>query len=307
MSFMRYATRKAFKSPLIFAAICGFAAAAPIASSAAEARPALHNAAYAVEVRQGNIQIVSRRTHEPVFSVARLARAEYEILRAQSGLSASDRETPFQVRQSFTLVSFYGPFLALRDQTLIEQGSGALPGGGVRYWTIDLRHPENLNLDPKRPLAALLQPDGAIMSLATLYAPPQMTEALAHDPFVRKFVTPRAGQSPQSVLDALSHATLTNPKICLDAPRDMLSRFAIVSATPSTLGIRLGLPGRASCRGNLTNLGLTLPLLKTIRTEAGPDARVMSAPRDAGSVTIVEGHAPPETQSNGGQFSPARQ
>lgn len=134
-----------------------------------------------------------------------------------------------------------------------------------------------------------------------------MTEALAHDPFVRKFVTPRAGQSPQSVLDALSHATLTNPKICLDAPRDMLSRFAIVSATPSTLGIRLGLPGHASCRGNLTNLGLTLPLLKTIRTEAGPDARVMSAPRDAGSVTIVEGHAPPETQSSGGQFSPARQ
>ncbi|MGC9272039.1 hypothetical protein, partial [Acidiphilium sp.] len=269
MSAVKHRNRKIAK-PLLFgaavAAICGIGGAAIIASPAAEPRPALHNSTYTVDVEKGNITVISTRTHAPVFSVATFAHAEYQILRAQSGLSAGDDKTPFQVSQSFTIVSLYGPYLALRDQTLIEQGSGALPGGGVRYWTIDLRHPHNLNLDPKRPLAAIPQPNGTIMSLATLYPPAQITAALTRDPFVRKFVTPQAGATPQTILAALAHATLTNPNICLDAPRDVLSSFAIVAAHSSTLGIRLGLPGRGSCRGNLTNLGLTLPLLARMKT-----------------------------------------
>jgi hypothetical protein len=310
MSAVKHRNRKITRPLLVgaaVAAICGIGGAAIIAAPAAEPRPALQNSTYAVDVEKGNITVLSTRTHEPVFSVAAFAHAEYQILRAQSGLSAADDKTPFQVSQSFTIVSLYGTYLALRDQTVIEQESGALPGGGVRYWTIDLRHPHNLNLDPTRPLAAIPQPNGAIMSLATIYSPTQIAAALIRDPFVRKVVTPRAGESSHSILAALAHATLTNLNICLDAPRDVLSSFAIVSATGSTLGIRLGLPGRASCRGNLTNLGLTLPLLDSIKTEAEPDAHVVSPPQNARAVTIIEGHAPPETRPSGGQFSPTAQ
>lgn len=308
MSAVKLPSRKITRPVLVgaaVAAIWGIGAAAIIASPAAEPRPALRNSTYTVDVEKGNVTVISIRAHEPVFSVATFAHAEYQILRAQSGLSVADDKTPFQVSQSFAIVSLYGPYLALRDQTVIEQGSGALPGGSVRYWTIDLRHPHNLNFDPKRPLAAIPQPQGTIMSLATLYSPAQITAALTRNPFVRKFVTPRARATPQTILAALAHAALTNPNICIDAPRDVLSSFAIVAAHSSTLGIRVGLPGRASCRGNLTNLELTLPLLARMKADAGSDAHVVNPPLNTG-ITFTEGHAPPETQPGGGQFSPSK-
>jgi len=153
------------------------------AIGAASAAPAsaLSNQNFSVTLTTTDVIAVNRQTGQAVFSAKNFEHDEFLLLRAQSGLSATET-TPFWVGHKITVISLLGPYLGLRDDTDIEEGAGAIPGGGSRYWTIDLRHGETYHLDPNTPLAVL--PDGgAIKSLATFYSQAQIAALLAADSF----------------------------------------------------------------------------------------------------------------------------
>jgi len=273
------------------------------AVSSASAAPAvtLSNQNFSVALTGDNIIAVDRQTGHTVFSATDFEHAEYLLLREQAGLSATET-TPFWVGHKLTVISLFGPFLGMRDDTDIEQGSGAISGGGSRYWTIDLRLGETFHFDPSTPLAAL--PDGgAITSLATLYPPGQISARLVADPFIRKLVSASAGDSPEAILNNASGATAD---ACFDVPSDILTSFAIISikygtAASGQAAIRLALPGQPSCQAKLTILGLTFPLSAVLQT-ATAGARVVTPSPGVPPGIIAEGQHPP---TGGSQFAPA--
>ena len=273
------------------------------AIGAASAAPAsaLSNQNFSVTLTTTDVIAVNRQTGQAVFSAKNFEHDEFLLLRAQSGLSATDT-TPFWVGHKITVISLLGPYLGLRDDTDIEEGSGAIPGGGSRYWTIDLRHGETYHLDPNTPLAVL--PDGgAITSLATFYSPAQIAAQLAADSFIRKLVPASPGATPTGILDEASSASAN---ACFDIPNDIRTSYVIVAINSSPAptgqaGIRLGLPGQPSCRTKLTTLGLTFPLSADLRADMS-ETRLLTPPAGQPPCILEEGQRP---ESGGSQFSPA--
>ena len=71
---------------------------------------------------------------------------------------------------------------------------------------------------------------------------------------------------------------------CVSMPSDLLTRFAIVGADSAGILLRLGMPGGGSCRNNLTQIGLHLPI-------RGPIVSIL--PNGARDVCVPPaGHAP---------------
>jgi hypothetical protein len=265
----------------------------------------IQNPAFIIHGTPSNIVVTTAKSGKTVFAAKRFAAAEFRLLRAQSGLPAEDRSTPFRVDHTFTVVSLFGNLLSLRDNTIIEQGSGALPGGNPRYWTLNLADPAAYNFDSENQLTVLATPAGPLVGLERFYLPSQIATALARVPFVRKYSKSPvdAKAAPRTILLHVSPPPDVSGRY-FDVPHDVLTRFAIVGATASTVAIQLGLPGYGPCRTCLTVLRLDLPRNATIRSVAGTDATVLTPPPDAMPTTIGEGNSPP--MSDGSQFSPVR-
>lgn len=170
-----------------------------------------------------------------------------------SGAATCSRSVDIQ------LVAVVGSQVSLRERTTTSCDREAHPSGETRLVTLDLASTTASRGDPPEPRTVTLRdafPERALLA------------ALRTSPFIRAAL---AGRRPPRKLSRLVAALIESEPVrdgqrCYGFPPDLLTRFAYdrVGPRPSTIEVKLGLPGNGSCRENLTELSLRLPTPRSL-------------------------------------------
>ena len=196
--------------------------------------------------------LVVRRGVVLAFSARAFAAAQQAALDRQLG---SDGDT-VSLRHRFSFVSLTGTLLAIRDDVVTNEDA-PLPGATARLWTIDLRQQpvyRFANEEPLRPLPG----DRTLLDLRHVFGAPFLATAIGSTDLGARMSDSPARRDIEHVLSDLSRRGMASGH-CFEADKNITSSFAIVGRAGRLLTVRLGLPGRPTCRGALTTLDITLP------------------------------------------------
>lgn len=191
-----------------------------------------------VQLLQGKLSWSLAAEHQAVFQ------------KALSEWSGDEEVRDCEDETKVQLVSFAPPLLGLRESRMFNcvgkdgAPSSAHPAGGSQLVTYAVR-------------------DGAVVAaqVGDWFDNGALRDALLKDPLVRARL---AGEKPASLDDLvafLAHKEAPiDPKHCFEFSEDLLGQFVVHHLEGAQVALRLGLPGAAPCRFNLTQLGVALPV-----------------------------------------------
>ncbi len=190
------------------------------------------------------------------FSLARELTATYE--REAAVRAADEAKTggpspanPCTWEGKVEVLSIVGSIVSYRETRSTTCQSEAHPSGETRLVSIDLAQAGATGASPKP------------LTLADLFSEASVLAALRSDPLVKQAIQndEDAAKSLGGLVRALSSGPpVLDDKTCYAFPDDLLTRFAFHHLEQSSVAVRLGLPGAAPCRENLTLLGILLPV-----------------------------------------------
>lgn len=234
--------------------------------------------AYRVDWTPKDITATRLADGKRVFSMQTFATAQLDLSMRQETSAAG---TLLRERK-VSVVSLFGPLLALRDDTFDDFRPAAHPSERVRFWTIDLAAPAKEGFDPSDQYGAAVGAEerGRIRSLDQVFPAAAVANALAHDKVVLADVpnppreldglmTTWRDQAGNAGGAALAGAGGGAEPPCYDVPEDALTSFAVIGRNNGSATVRLGLPGAGACHVSFTQLGLVLPLSGGLARDAG--------------------------------------
>ena len=242
-----------------------------------------HDQAWRVDWTTDDITATRVADGKRVFSMRSFAAAQLDLSMRQETSAAGTLERTRKI----SVVSLFGPLLALRDDTLDDFRPSAHPSERVRFWTIDLGAPAIDGFDPSDQFGAALGAGerGRIRSLDQIASTQAIADALARDKVVQGDL-PHPPHDLDDLLtswrdeagNAVGSVSPEGPAggtHCHDVPEDALTSFAIVGRTDKSIAVRLGLPGSGACHAEFTQLGLILPLSVGLAQTVGEGAIVI--------------------------------
>jgi hypothetical protein len=194
------------------------------------------------------------------FSLARDLTAAYE--REAAARAADEAKTggpspanPCTWQGKVEVLSIVGSIVSYRVTRSITCEHEAHPSGESRLVSIDLATAGATGGSPKP------------LTLADLFSEASVLAALRNDPLVKQVI--RSDEDAAKTLPGLVQALSSGPpvlddKACFAFPDDLLSRFAFHHLEDGSVAVRVGLPGAAPCRENLTFLGILLPVPRSL-------------------------------------------
>lgn len=172
--------------------------------------------------------------------------------------ASASNETPpdsiwCQYERGVAALSFVGSYLSLRRNNFTTCIYLAHPMMQTDYVTINTARP------------------GQPVSLTELFPEPQLLKALLADKLVKDALAERGiRRKPQKLSQLMASLAEWNGKCEYYFPDDFLSRFAFHHLEGKKVAVRIGLPhGCEAARGNLTELGILLPIPSALRGALG--------------------------------------
>ena len=256
-----------------------------VTGSAAAQRASIwsgHDQAWRVDWTAEDITATRVADGKRVFSMRSFAAAQLDLSMHQETSAAGTLERDRKI----SVVSLFGPLLALRDDTFDDFRPAAHPSERVRFWTIDLSAPakEGFDLSDQFGAAVGAGERGRIRSLDQIAPAQAIADALARD----KVVLGDLPRPPRDLDDLLTSwrdqaGNAVDPASdggaqCHDVPEDVLTSFAVIGRTGTSIAVRVGLPGSGACHAAFTQLGLVLPLSGDLARAAGTGGIVTPPP-----------------------------
>jgi hypothetical protein len=190
-------------------------------------------------------------------------------------LAEDAKGVSLDAQYTYRVLSAAGPYLSIEKGEYCDCG-GAHPSEAVQFLAIDL--------DKSSPGKWVAAPLTAIFPEQSIFA------ALSHDAVVAKALgSEKKPDSLAALIDVLQDAT-TKVKDCeFEFPPKLLTQFAIYNVKAGTAEIRLSLPPAAEvCRGQMTQLGLSLAIPERQRAVFSRAALLMSEARKMQGQTSFE-------------------
>ena len=222
-----------------------------VAGSATAQRSSIwsgHDQAWRVDWTTDDIKATRVADGRRVFSMRSFAAAQLGFSMHQETSAAGTLERDRKV----SVVSLFGPLLALRDDTSDDFRPSAHSSERVRFWTIDLSAPAKDGFDPSDQFGAAIGVDerGRIRSLDQIAPARAIADALARDKVVLgdlphaprdldELLTSWRDQAGNAVGPASGGGTH-----CHHVPEDVLTSFAIVGRTGTGIVVS---PSRGHC------------------------------------------------------------
>lgn len=175
--------------------------------------------------------------------------------RGESPLSANPCVREIRI----TILSIVGSIVSIREKTATTFQMEAHPVEETRFASIDLA-----KLPQRR---ALIGPDLSPVQLMDIFPSQEVFEALYNDTLIRKAieVTRNSPKTLDQLLSTLSSSPpVIEENLCYMFPEDLVTRFAFHHLERGKVAVRLGLPGAAVCRDNLTQINILLPIPKAL-------------------------------------------
>lgn len=207
-----------------------------------------------------DLEVVSARPGTPEgFRYSRVAalRRVFDKDMAARQKSADARPPTCSRSVNIQLVAVLGAQVSLRERTTTSCDREAHPSGETRLVTLDFGGGANRG-GPPEPRAMVLRevfPERALLA------------ALRANPAIRATFPRRAPKNLGRLLAALVESEpVHDGQRCYVFPHDLLTRFAYdrAGARPTSIEVKLGLPGNGICRENLTELSLRLPTPRSL-------------------------------------------
>jgi hypothetical protein len=184
------------------------------------------------------------------FSLAALLRPQFDHemaeLRAGSDGKTTDPATQCTRETDVAVLSIVGSLLSYRETRETSCAAEAHPGGETIYATLNVavaRERSSMVLDALFPQAAI-------------------ATALRADKVVQGSLgTAKVGTGLADLVKTLADSSpVATASACYEFPQDLLARFAFHHVSDGRVAIRIGLPGAGTCRTQLTQLGIMLPV-----------------------------------------------
>jgi|HubBroStandDraft_1064217.scaffolds.fasta_scaffold00004_137 hypothetical protein len=230
-------------------AVCLFGLLIPFCSQASDSDAAIWKGTsgkYAIEWSASALRATRSDTNQIAFDARAEAQAEWSrIVQTSPGARLKAEFT-------YRLLSAAGPYLSIEEGEYCDCG-GAHPTAVKKFRTIAL---DRSTADS--PQAA---------SLRELFPPQEIFKALVSDSAVHKALGSDAvPASLNELLDRLIDQTVRVGECEYRFPQSLMASFAFYEISEDRILVRLGLPSAVeSCRGQLTQLGLTLAPSEAIR------------------------------------------
>lgn len=201
------------------------------------------SASYAIEWSRSSLRATRSDTKQTVFDARTDAQA------AWAGIVQRAKGAPVKAEFTYRLLSAAGPYLSIEEEEYCDCG-GVHPTAVKKFRAIQLDHSK---ADSPHPAA-----------LDELFSSETISKALAADTLVRKTLGSEAApESLNSLIDQLADQNVKVGECEYSFTPNLMSNFALYAVKADTVLVRLGLPSATeSCRGRLTQIGLTLPSSK---------------------------------------------
>jgi hypothetical protein len=195
---------------------------------------------YAIEWSRSSLRATRLNTKQTVFD----ARADAQA--AWAGIVQRSKGAPVKAEFNYRLLSVAGPYLSIEEEEYCDCG-GAHPTAVKKFRAIQLDHSK---VDSPQPAA-----------LNDLFTPEAISKALGADALVKKTLGSEAApESLNSLIDHLADQSVKVGECEYAIPPNLMNSFALYAVKADSVQVRLGLPSAIeSCRGRLTQIGLTLP------------------------------------------------
>lgn len=221
---------------------------------------------------------------ETLLSLRSMAAAEW------NKMSAETAEQNLEMQVTYRLLSVVGPYLSYEEANYCDCG-GAHPTEVKRFRTIDL---------------GKIKPDGPMpVSLTDLFLEKDIFAALASDKLVQSALRQTRTPKPRALaelLDAIDYRTGRVGDCGYLFSRELLQSFAFYDIREGKIAVRISLPYEAEvCRGQMTQLGILLPIPEKLRGYLG------AAQRKTGGLLMEDTAKLPKDAQSVVEFSNAKQ
>ncbi|HEY9717227.1 MAG TPA: hypothetical protein V6C69_07155 [Trichormus sp.] len=162
-----------------------------------------------------------------------------------------------QQTREFRLLSLVGSIMSYADTTS-GNSQDQHPLGETDYIAINLRK------------------GGMLAKLTDIFLPEDLYKALMGDKVIQKALE-KTGAEPtdlaqlQDAFGSGLSVAIADPQkgepLCFTINSEFLNRFAFHHIDSDKVWVRIGLPGNEDCRGELTEIGITLPLPQSLQDE----------------------------------------
>jgi hypothetical protein len=199
---------------------------------------------YTIESSATSLKVIRSDNKKVVFDAAADAKAAWnKMVRIAKG-------TPMEAEFTYRPLSSVGPYLSLEEAEFCDCG-GAHPTAVKRFRSIDLSRPTPAPAD-----------------LTAIYPVPVILAALRDDPAVSKILPPSKPESLPRLLSTLQDLTVKVKDCEYGFNEDLLRSFAFYDLKETSVSVRLSLPAAEEvCRGEMTQLGLPMPIPESLRTQ----------------------------------------
>jgi len=206
-----------------------------------------------------------RDRHAVALSARALARDGFDQYKKPfSGAAGSNANCDYERR--FALRAVAGSLISFADSYYASCRQEAHPSGEARYTTVDLVGSGRVLYGTGEGLSIDAGQAAKILRLTDLFTEDDIYRNLLGNSLLRPLAE-RAGSAKPAVLAALL-ARLYDQNSengeCFRVPRDILTRFELYGFEGGKVIIRLGLPGQALCRENLTTADLVFPVTRKL-------------------------------------------
>jgi hypothetical protein len=202
---------------------------------------------YGIEWTTSALRVKRSDADGPAFDAGADAKAAWaRIVQHSNG-------EPLEAEFTYRLLSVAGPYFTIEQVDYCDCG-GAHPTTVKKFRTIQLDRSQSGS-----PAAA---------SLTEFFPPAAIYKALVADPVVHKALgSETIPTSLKGLLDRLLEETVRVGECEYEFPENMMESFGFYDIRDDSILVRLGLPAAVeSCRGQLTQLGLTLVSSEASRT-----------------------------------------
>jgi hypothetical protein len=182
-------------------------------------------------------------------------------------------------RDDSKLLSMVGPILSFEEHSTGDCTREAHPDGKTSWHAVDLRR-----FDPDFALGNGVDA-GKPAKLTDYFPADSVRDALLKDSVVQKAlstinVQARDIKSLDELMsyigtglvysdDANSDTSSTRNPLCFSMEKDLLSNFAFDHIEGNKVAVRIGLSGAGTCRENLTQIGILLPIPPALKNALG--------------------------------------
>lgn len=210
------------------------------------------SASYTIQWTTGDLAARSANSATTaIFSARQMARKDFADIE-------KDSDVHCEYERTFKLLSVVGSIISYEDDYGLYCEQTAHPANESRFVAVDLSKPANANRGKDESLLP-----GNVAKLTDYFPADVILKALLADAIIQKAL---AGKRPRTLAELMKligdefPTVADDEKLCFTLDPDLLTRFAFHHLEGDKVAVRLGLSGTGVCRGNLTQIGLLLPI-----------------------------------------------